>query len=82
MVFRIVTRCFTRLDGALDGGHEVFPAGVAERLLKIPGKPEFDAAVIRKGLGQRIKVALHAMNLIDVHKDTESKAMFGHLAIK
>ena len=30
----------------------------------------------------RIKVALHAVYLFDVHKDTGLQAMFGHLAIK
>lgn len=82
MMFRFVTRCFRRLNGTLNRGHEVFPAGVSQGLLKVTGEPEFDVAVIGKSLGQRIKVALHAVNLLDVHKDTGLKAMFGNLAIK
>ncbi|MCU0747977.1 MAG: hypothetical protein MUF13_00320, partial [Akkermansiaceae bacterium] len=82
MMFRFVTRCLTRLNGPLNGSHEVFPTGIAERFLKIAGEPKFDPVVIRQGLSQRIKVALHAMNLFDVHKSTGLQVISGHLANK
>ena len=34
LMIRIITRCFTRVDGPLNGGHEVFPTGVTKGLLK------------------------------------------------
>ena len=82
MVFRFVTRCLTRLDGALNGSHEVFPTGIPERFLKIAGEPKLDAVVIWQDLSQRIQGTLQAMNLFDVHKITGLQAIFGHLAIK
>jgi hypothetical protein len=70
MVFRFVTRCFTRLNDALNGCHEVFPVGISQGLLQIAGEPDFDDSVTRKSLSQRIEVALHAVGLFDVHKLT------------
>ena len=40
MMLDLVPRGAAGLDGALDGGQKVLPAGIAERLLQIPSKPE------------------------------------------
>ena len=37
MMLRLVTGGLARLDGALDGGEEVLPAGVAEWFLQVSG---------------------------------------------
>lgn len=45
MVICRVTRCFAGLDGAVDRGLEVLPAGVSKRFHDVPGKPELDVLV-------------------------------------
>lgn len=45
MILRRVTRCFAGLNGAVDRGLEVLPAGVSKRFHDVPGKPELDVFV-------------------------------------
>lgn len=45
MVSCVVTACSARLYGTFDGGLEIFPARVAQRLHEVADKPEFDAFV-------------------------------------
>ena len=45
MVRHRVTRCFEGLNGAVDRGLEVLPAGVSKRFHDVPGKPELDVLV-------------------------------------
>ncbi len=67
MVFSFVTRGPAGLDGPLDGSEEVLPAGIAERLLKITGKPEFQVCFLGVRLSQLVKLALHFDDEVFVH---------------
>ena len=68
MMPHLVTRCLAGLDGALDGGEEVLPTGVAERFLQIPGEPELKVGRFWVSLRQRIELALHLDDEFLVHQ--------------
>ena len=44
----------------MDGGKEILPAGIAERFPQVPGELEFQMVLFGVGLGELIKLALHA----------------------
>jgi hypothetical protein len=67
MVFRIITRCVARLDGPLNGGHEVFPAGVTKGLLKVPSEPEFQCLFFRMVLGKLVELDLQGDDSFGIH---------------
>ncbi len=67
MMPRIVTGCFAGLDGAMDGGEDVRPAGLAEGFLQVAGKPEFDAGIRCVRPGQGIEVTLHSVDEFRIH---------------
>jgi len=72
MMPNLVTRCFTGLNGTLDGGQKVLPTGVAERFLQIAGEPELHLGRLGVSLDQRVELALHLDDEFLVHKSVAS----------
>jgi hypothetical protein len=67
MVFSLITRCLAGIDGTLDGGEKILPAGIAEGFLQVARKPEFQMKFFGVRLHQLIKLALHADDEVFVH---------------
>jgi hypothetical protein len=67
MVLGLVSHYLAGLDGALEGGKEVFPTGVAEGFLEIAGEPEFEIGFVGVGLDELVKLTLHADKEVFVH---------------
>ena len=57
---------FSGLNGPVNGSHEVFPTCVSKWLLKVPGKPEFQALFFRVGLGEMVELDLQGDNAIGI----------------